>query len=58
VVPAAHAAGVLPALLGLHGLLEKERKTIMTLLMPDAGKIVYLIIGVVVAKKLLPKLGG
>lgn len=30
----------------------------MTLLMPDAGKIVYLIIGVVVAKKLLPKLGG
>ena len=30
----------------------------MTLLMPDAGKIVYLVIGVVVAKKLLPKFGG
>jgi len=26
--------------------------------MPDVGKIVYLVIGVVVAKKLLPKLGG
>lgn len=30
----------------------------MGMLMPDTGKIVYLIIGVVVAKKLLPKLGG
>lgn len=29
----------------------------MGILMPDAGKVVYLIIGVVVAKKLLPKLG-
>jgi hypothetical protein len=30
----------------------------MAVLMPDVGKIVYLILGVVVAKKLLPKLGG
>lgn len=30
----------------------------MNLLMPDAGKVVYLVIGVIVAKKLLPKLGG
>jgi hypothetical protein len=30
----------------------------MGILMPDAGKFVYLIIGVVVAKKLLPKLSG
>lgn len=30
----------------------------MAVLMPDVGKIVYLVIGVVVAKKLLPKLGG
>jgi hypothetical protein len=30
----------------------------MAMLMPDAGKILYLVIGVVVAKKLLPKLGG
>lgn len=30
----------------------------MNVLMPDVGKVVYLIIGVVVAKKLLPKLGG
>jgi hypothetical protein len=30
----------------------------MGLLMPDAGKVVYLIIGVIVAKKVLPKLGG
>lgn len=30
----------------------------MALLMPDVGKILYLVIGVVVAKKLLPKLGG
>lgn len=30
----------------------------MNLLMPDLGKAVYLVIGIVVAKKLLPKLGG
>lgn len=30
----------------------------MAVLMPDVGKIVYLVLGVVVAKKLLPKLGG
>jgi hypothetical protein len=30
----------------------------VAVLMPDVGKIVYLVIGVVVAKKLLPKLGG
>lgn len=30
----------------------------MAVLMPDVGKIVYLILGVVVAKKVLPKLGG
>ena len=30
----------------------------MAILMPDVGKIVYLVIGVVVGKKLLPKLGG
>lgn len=30
----------------------------MGILMPDVGKFVYLVIGVVVAKKLLPKLGG
>jgi len=28
------------------------------LLMPDAGKILYLVVGVIVAKKLLPSLGG
>jgi len=31
---------------------------IMGLLMPDAGKLLYLVIGVVVAKKLLPKVMG
>lgn len=30
----------------------------MAVLMPDVGKIVYLVLGVVVAKKLLPKFGG
>lgn len=30
----------------------------MAVLMPDVGKIVYLVLGVIVAKKLLPKLGG
>lgn len=30
----------------------------MAILTPDAGKILYLVLGVVVAKKLLPKLGG
>lgn len=30
----------------------------MGILMPDAGKLAYLLIGIVVAKKLLPKLGG
>lgn len=30
----------------------------MGILMPDVGKFVYLVIGVVVAKKLLPKFGG
>lgn len=30
----------------------------MAILMPDMGKIVYLVIGVAVAKVLLPKLGG
>lgn len=30
----------------------------MNILMPDMGKLVYLAIGVVVAKKLLPKLAG
>lgn len=30
----------------------------MGVLMPDLGKFVYLIIGVVVAKKVLPKLGS
>lgn len=29
----------------------------MAILMPDMGKILYLVVGVVVAKKLLPKLG-
>lgn len=30
----------------------------MGLIMPDLGKILYLALGVVVAKKLLPRLGG
>lgn len=30
----------------------------MNLLMPDLGKGLYLIIGIIVAKKLLPRLGG
>lgn len=30
----------------------------MAVLMPDMGKLLYLVIGVVVAKKVLPKLGG
>jgi len=30
----------------------------MGILMPDAGKVVYLLLGVLVAKKVLPKLGG
>jgi hypothetical protein len=30
----------------------------MNVLMPDLGKLVYLVIGVVVAKKVLPKVMG
>lgn len=30
----------------------------MAVLMPDVGKLVYLVLGIVVAKKVLPKLGG
>jgi hypothetical protein len=30
----------------------------VAVLMPDVGKIIYLVLGVVVARKLLPKLGG
>lgn len=30
----------------------------MAVLMPDMGKVIYLVLGVVVAKVVLPKLGG
>ena len=30
----------------------------MNLLMPDLGKLVYLVLGVIVAKKVLPKVAG
>jgi hypothetical protein len=51
-------AGVVPPLPGLHQLSQEEGKTVMSILMPDLGKLVYLAIGFLVVPKIVSKVKG